>query len=194
MTRTVLEKTDVVPLVAEVFRELGFKGTSMSKITARTGISKGSLYYFFPGGKDEMAAAVLAHIDAWFADNVFGPLERDEPQAAIQKMWREVDAYFRSGQRICLVGAFALDETRDRFAAAIAQYFRRWIDALGAALVRAGAAEDIASALSEEAIGGIQGGLVLARALHDEAIFERAASGLADRVAKCVQKVDEIIT
>jgi TetR/AcrR family transcriptional regulator, lmrAB and yxaGH operons repressor len=187
MTRTVFEKADVIPRIAEVFRELGYEGASMSKITTRTGISKGSLYYFFPKGKDEMVAEILAHIDSWFVSNVFEPLEQDDPHTAIQKMWREIEVYFRSGQQICLVGAFALDETRDRFAAAIHQYFRRWIDALCTALVRAGVAIEVAKSISEKVIGGIQGGLILTRALNDELIFERTISGLAERVAMCTQ-------
>lgn len=188
MTRTVFEKADVIPMVAEVFRELGYEGASMSKITARTRLSKGSLYHFFPGGKEEMASEILAHIENWFIRNIYEPLERDDPLKAIHNMWREVDAYFRSGQRICLVGAFALDETRDRFASSIRQYFRRWIDALCAALVRAGASADAAAAISEETVGGIQGGLILSRALHDGTLFERTLAGLAERVTKCVRE------
>ncbi len=187
MTRTVLEKADVIPRVAEVFRELGYEGASMTKITSRTGISKGSLYYFFPGGKDEMAAEILSHIDTWFVEHIFKPLERDEPQAAIQRMWREVDVYFHSGQRICLVGAFALDETRDRFAVTIHHYFNRWIDALQAALVRAGASADTAASLAEEVIGGIQGGLILARALNDERLFKRTLSRLTDQISAVME-------
>jgi TetR/AcrR family transcriptional repressor of lmrAB and yxaGH operons len=183
MTRIVLEKTDVILMVTEVFRELGYEGASMTKITSRTGISKGSLYYFFPGGKEQMVAEILSHIDAWFVGNIFEPLERDEPHAAIHKMWREVDAYFHSGQRICLVGAFALDETRDRFAATIRNYFKRWIDALHAAMVRAGTVPDSAASLAEEVVGGIQGGLILARALNDEGIFERTHSRLTEQLA-----------
>lgn len=72
-----------------------------------------------------MAAEILAHIDPWFLSNIFEPLERGEPHAAIQNMWREVNGYFRSGLRICLVGAFALDETRDRFASLIRQNLKR---------------------------------------------------------------------
>ncbi|MFC0332506.1 TetR/AcrR family transcriptional regulator [Paenibacillus sepulcri] len=186
MTRTVFEKTDVVPLIAEVFRELGYEGASMSKITARTGLSKGSLYYFFPGGKEEMAAEILAHVDAWFVSKVFEPLEQHDPQQAISEMWQEVETYFNSGKRICLVGAFALDETRDRFDAVICQYFKRWIDALCAALVRAGTTRETAAIVSEEAVGGIQGGLILARALKDDLIFGRTVAGLAERVSKCI--------
>jgi hypothetical protein len=45
-------------------------------------------------------------------------------------------AYFRSGRRICLVGAFALSATRDAFARRIDAYFAAWRDA-----VREGAPE-----------------------------------------------------
>ena len=55
MPRTIFEKSDAIILVAEVFRELGYEGASMSNITARTKLSTGSLYHFFPGGKEEMA-------------------------------------------------------------------------------------------------------------------------------------------
>lgn len=182
MTRTIMKKADVIPLVTEVFRELGFEGASLSRITDRTGISKGSLYYFFPGGKDDMASEILTHIDAWFVNNIFEPLERDEPYAAINNMWREVDAYFHSGQRICLVGAFSLDETRDLFAATIRNYFKRWIDALHSAMVRAGAAPDFATSLAEEVVGGIQGGLILAKALNDDGAFTRTLARLAKKL------------
>lgn len=178
MARTVFEKADVVPLVAEVFRELGYEGASLSCISERTGLGKGSLYHFFPGGKEEMAAQTLAHVDAWFVHHIFEPLEQDEPRAAIARMWQSVDAYFRSGRRICLVGAFALDETRDRFAAPIRNYFARWIGALGEALARAGVDRASAARLAEDVVIGIQGALILARALDQEAVFARAMERL----------------
>ncbi|MBA4791078.1 MAG: TetR/AcrR family transcriptional regulator [Rhizobiales bacterium] len=186
MARTVFEKDDVVPLIAEVFRALGYEGASLSALTARTGLSKGSLYHFFPGGKAEMAAAVLEHVDGWFEREIFQPLERDEPRAAIAHMWTRTDAYFRSGRRVCLVGAFALEETRDRFALAIAGYFRRWIDTLAAALGRAGLGEAQARALAEHAVAGIQGALVLARALDDEAAFGRTLERLEREMAEAL--------
>ncbi|WFU01544.1 TetR/AcrR family transcriptional regulator [Rhizobium sp. CB3171] len=182
MTRTIFEKSDAIILVAEVFRELGYEGASMSNITARTKLSKGSLYHFFPGGKEEMAAEIMANIDAWFVNEMFKPLEEDEPHAAIARMWETTDTYFRSGRRICLIGAFALDETRDRFAAAIQAYFNRWIEALAGALTRAGLKTTEANALAEEAVVGIQGALILARALGDDAIFGRTLRRWRERV------------
>jgi TetR/AcrR family transcriptional repressor of lmrAB and yxaGH operons len=179
VTRTVYEKIDVIPLVAEALRDLGYEGASFSRITERTALGKGSLYHFFPGGKEEMAAEVLAHVDAWFATNVFRPLEEDEPQAAIAHMLTAVDDYFRSGQRICLVGSFALDATRDRFVDAIQRYFVRWITALCGALNRTGKDPDTAKHLAEDAVLAIQGALVLTRATMDNALFSRALKRIA---------------
>ena len=181
MARTVFEKSDAITRVAEVFRELGFEGASLYEITERTGLSKGSLYHFFPEGKEGMAAEILADVDRWFVREVFEPLERDEPRAAIAQMWRSVDTYFRSGRRICLLGAFALDETRDRFAKPIKLYFKRWIEALDGALVRAGVDAEIARPLAEDIVGGIQGALTLARALKEDAVFSRTLARLQQR-------------
>ena len=176
--KVIHEKSDVVPLVAEVFREFGYEGTSMARITERTGLGKGSLYHFFPGGKEQMGADVLAHVDAWFVANVFEPLEAGEPRVGIEQMATAVDEYFQSGGRICLVGAFALDETRDRFGERIRMYFVRWIDALSGALVRAGRDDATARDLAEDYVVGVQGALVLARATGDVAVFARSTQRL----------------
>ncbi|BEV45338.1 TetR/AcrR family transcriptional regulator [Afipia carboxidovorans] len=181
MARTVFEKSDAITLVAEVFRELGFEGASLYEITERTGLSKGSLYHFFPGGKEGMAVEILSHIEQWFVTEVFEPLEHDEPQAAIARMWEAVDAYFRSGRRVCLLGAFALDETRDRFRKPIELYFKRWIEALAGALVRGGVEKEAARGLAEEIVGAIQGALTVSRALKDEAVFGRTLMRLRAR-------------
>jgi TetR/AcrR family transcriptional regulator, lmrAB and yxaGH operons repressor len=186
MARLVHEKSDVVPMIGEVFREFGYEGASFSRITQRTGLGKGSLYHFFPGGKEEMGRAVLAHVDDWFAREIFAPLEREAPRPAIAHMWNAVEAYFKSGRRICLVGAFALDETRENFAAEIKAYFFRWIAALRGALLRAGAGEDEAQPLAEAVVGGIQGALVLARALNDPAVFSRQIDVLRRQAEACL--------
>jgi AcrR family transcriptional regulator len=182
LVRIVYERADMVPLLAEIFRELGYEGTTLSRITEKTGIGKGSLYHFFPGGKEEMASAVLADVDGWFERSIYEPLRRDDASKAIAAMWTNVDDYFRSGRRICLVGAFALDETRERFSALIKSYFKRWIDALRDALMRLGYLREEAIALAEDAVLGIQGALVLSRALDDQAMFKRSLSTLAGRL------------
>lgn len=169
----------MLPLLGEAFREHGFEGASLSVINKQTGLGRGSLYHFFPGGKAEMAAAVLEDIDAWFEREIFAPLRSEaDAQAAINAMWEAVSAYFRSGQRVCLVGAFALSDTRDRFASAVNAYFARWIEALTHALRRLGHDAERADAMAEQVVAGIQGAIILARARRDPGLFERVVAGL----------------
>ena len=174
----------ILPQLAEVFREHGFEGASLSLISEKTGLGKGSLYHFFPGGKDEMATAVLDDIARWFEVNLFAPLgSGDDPNAAIDAMFGAVDVYFRSGGRVCLLGVFALGDVRDRFAEKIRDYFAAWQEALAAALCRAGKERGLAADLAEEVVWGIQGALVAARAMSDSALFGRALARLKRRLA-----------
>lgn len=185
MPRLVTERADVLPLLAEVFREHGYEGASLQLISQATGLGKGSLYHFFPGGKAEMAAAVLAEIDDWFERELYAPLRAAEDEsvaAAIDAMFAAVDAYFRGGGRVCLIGALALGAARDRFGAAIASYFARWVAALADALQRAGCDATTAAALAEATVAGIQGALVLTRALDDPAVFRRTLLALRERL------------
>ncbi|HEY9081236.1 TetR/AcrR family transcriptional regulator [Magnetovibrio sp.] len=174
----------VIQGLAEVFREHGFEGASLAHITKATGLGKGSLYHAFPGGKDEMAAAVLADIDAWFELNVFTLLDDPETPAAkaIDHMLDACAEYFQCGGRVCLVGVFALSDTRDSFAEAVNGYFRRWAEALVEALRRSGLSRTQAQSAAEDVLAGIQGGLVIARAFDDNSYFERELKRLRDRL------------
>lgn len=174
MARTLTERADALPALAEVFREHGFEGASLTLISKATGLGKGSLYNFFPGGKEEMMAAVLANIDDWFNVTVFSPLEQAcDAASAISAMIRDVETYFRSGERVCLVGSLGLSASRDPFAERVRAYFARWISALAACLEKAEIPESQARKLAEEAVAGIQGAIVLARALDDASTFKR---------------------
>jgi hypothetical protein len=89
-------------------------------------------------------------------------------------MFAAVDGYFRSGQRVCLVGVVALGASRDLFGDQVKTYFSGWVDALAAALRRRGAARALARHKAEQAVLEIQGALVLTRALDDPLVFSRA--------------------
>ncbi|MXN63382.1 TetR family transcriptional regulator [Stappia sp. GBMRC 2046] len=171
MSRIIAERADVIPALGEIFRRCGYEGASIARITRETGLGKGSLYNFFPGGKEEMAEAVLANIHQWFEENIYRPLETEAPDDALKQMFSGVSSYFRSGERICLVGAFALEETRDRFSSEVTHYFHRWLETLAGCLRRKGYAPSKAKDAASYVIAGIQGAIVLVRATDDAAHF-----------------------
>ena len=87
MAKPVAGRAELLPLLAEVFRAHGYEGATLSLIGEATGLGKGSLYHFFPGGKQQMATEVLAEIDGWFEANIFAALRssRDPARAATRR-------------------------------------------------------------------------------------------------------------
>ena len=62
MPKPLHERAALVAEIAEIFREHGYEGARLSIIEARVQAGKGTLYHFFPRGKEEMAEAVLESI------------------------------------------------------------------------------------------------------------------------------------
>lgn len=177
--RALTDRARALPALAEAFREHGYDGASLAVLSKATGLGKGSLYNFFPGGKEEMMAAVLDDIDQWFADTIFRPLEEGtDPAQAIAAMFDVVSTYFLSGKRVCVVGSLGLNASGELFANRVRQYFARWILALAGCLEKGGVAHIQASELAEEAVSGVQGAIVLTRALNEEAAFRRIIARL----------------
>lgn len=172
MARQIAERADLLPKLADVFRTRGYEGASLGEIGRATGLGKGSLYHFFPRGKAEMAEAVLAEIDAWFAVEILGPLNHPgDPRQSIREMCRAVDAHHKGGRRVCAFALFALDDTRRIFAPALRRHFQIWIEALARVLVVAGRGPAAARTEAVDAIASIQGAMVLARAADDPRVF-----------------------
>src|SRR5260370_4328744 len=168
MAKSVSERAELLPLLAEVFRSHGYEGATLALIGEATGLGKGSLYHFFPGGKAQMAAELLAEIDHWFEVNDFPPLRMsDDPAEAIAGMIKAVENYFRSGHRTCLVGIIALGASRDIFAVQVQDYFARWNDALARVLRHSGPSASAALRRSSGAILTSPVPLALRRASYD---------------------------
>src|SRR6478672_9352313 len=49
-----------IETTASLLRRQGYSATGLSEIVARSGAPRGSLYFHFPGGKEELATAALA--------------------------------------------------------------------------------------------------------------------------------------
>src|SRR5436853_5704088 len=52
-------KQRIVDASAECFRRQGYTGTGLKQIAAEADAAFGSLYHFFPGGKEELGAEVI---------------------------------------------------------------------------------------------------------------------------------------
>lgn len=60
MSKSERTRQYIIEKVAPVFNRKGYIGTSLGEMEEATGLSKGSIYGNFKGGKDEVAAAAFA--------------------------------------------------------------------------------------------------------------------------------------
>ena len=178
-----LTREELLDRLYDTFSRYGYEGASMALIAASTGLGKASLYHHFPGGKREMAAAIVDHLRAWYETAVFRPLEGvNPPRQRLAAMLEAIGKRFESGNRACLPALFALTEERALFGEAIRDLFVRMIACLTQTLCDAGLARDIAHRRACECAVRIHGGLAMVRALDDPRIFATVAAELPDQL------------
>ena len=157
---------------AELFRAQGYHATGLSQIMEAGKAPKGSLYFHFPGGKEQLAAEAMTEA----ADRVREGLVTAAgaaPDAAgaiaivIDALTGElVSSDFRGG---CPIATVALDAAveSELIGTACRQGFDSWRDAIVTALIRDGAEQERAEELAVIVLASIEGALLLARTHRD---------------------------
>jgi TetR/AcrR family transcriptional repressor of lmrAB and yxaGH operons len=161
-----------ISATGRLLRRQGYDATGVNEIVAESGAPKGSLYFHFPGGKEELALAAMlregGNLRAAIA-SVMG--SSDDPGEALGRL---VDALahglessgFRDG---CPIATVTLEAATRSPAVqkAAAAVFDSWIEALEERLLAAGLEDSTARGRAVLALAAIEGALILARARRD---------------------------
>ena len=162
----------IIATTNELFRRHGFHDTALKDVTAGSGTTTGSLYHFFPGGKVELAEAVLLESGAAYQELFEAIWDASESAA------EGIRAFFDGAADvleqtdfidICPIGTVAHEvaSTNERLRTATAQVFGNWNGSLSGRLVRAGWGGDAAAELATALIAALEGTFMLARARRD---------------------------
>jgi TetR/AcrR family transcriptional regulator, lmrAB and yxaGH operons repressor len=181
-----VSKQTYVPALLKLFRQFGYEGVTLTKISQATGLGKASLYHHFPGGKAEMAEAALIAVNLWLETVILPILEREaKPIDILESMCEEVNIFFNGGQNSCLWAVSILDRSSDElFGSQINRAFSQWIEAISKVLIAAGVDETLAQQRGEDAIITIQGALILTRGLKDITPFQRSIAQLPQQICR----------
>lgn len=179
----------MVAATAELLRNQGYDGTGMSKVLEESGAPRGSLYFHFPGGKNQLAREAVETEGATIARGIELLLSSsDDVAEAVGRVVEYLAGDLeRSGyRRGCPVAAVTLDSaiSSEPVREACAEAFDRWQRLIEARLRRAGWS---AATASEEAIlvlSAIEGGLTLARAQRDPAPLHAVARRLRSSLTR----------
>lgn len=164
--------------LAEVFRVAGFEGASLGALAEGAGLQRASLYHRFPGGKVQMAEAVMEWAKGVFT-NALEPMTDDpDVTVGVVESARRLSAIYADGLLPCMLDTLSLSGAPESIRAIAAELTAGWIDAMAAAAERGGATAADARLAAEEAFVRVEGSLVLARLRDDPTAFRRAIAEL----------------
>lgn len=177
----------IIAATNELFRRRGYHATSLSAIAETAGAPTGSIYHFFPGGKVELAEAVIAETGEAYGQlfelitaGADGPVRavHDFLTAAAEAM---VDADFVD---LCPIGTVAREvaSENERLRLAADAVFTGWVDRLAPRFAEAGLGEPEARSLATTVVCLIEGGFVVARTRRDASVLAEAGHHAAAMV------------
>jgi AcrR family transcriptional regulator len=165
----------------ELFRAYGFEGVSLKQLADATGLEKASLYYRYPGGKDEIAMAIVKDTVAWFQTNVFDPLVGNSPvRKRVSFVAERLREFYSGGSKACLMDVLSIPGGSGELQLALREAMQAWVSAFARVARECGLGSAVARSKAEEAIVRIEGSLILARVLGDTTGFERVLRLLPD--------------
>lgn len=187
MGRPSSRRDDILAAAAQLFRRQGYANTGVNEILELADAPKGSLYHYFPGGKEEIGVATLKLVGAIVAGEIHTATERaTAPEKAVLSVargfakWLE-DTNFEQG---CGIATTLLESSKrdDALRCAGSGALRDWRAALEACFVRFDIPEDRAARLAAMVVAAIEGGLMLARGENSTAPLMAAAEEAAEAV------------
>ena len=177
----------LIKTTARLLREQGYAATGLNQIVAEAAAPKGSMYFHFPGGKEELAADAVDRFAGQVTRRMTDTLARLPVADAVAAFFDDYVRHmgrteFREG---CAVATIALDTASSHalLAAATARALHTWVDLLRDALVSEGRDLDEAHNLATLVIASIEGTIVMAKGQHSTEPFVAARDALRPLLA-----------
>jgi len=179
---------------AGLFRRQGAAATGLKEIVRESRAPWGSLYHYFPEGKEQLIAESLLRTGQRYARLMERALAgADPPSAGVLRYFNAAaDNLARSDFADgCPVGTVALETANasERIRRVCAEVFGTWQQVVADALTGAGIPRERAVDLATQFLVGLEGALILSRAQRDEAVLRRAGEVVAAAVdAECSRR------
>ncbi len=185
-------KDRIIETSAELFRRQGYSATGVKQIVTAAKAPFGSLYHFFPGGKEELGAAAVRTSGAIYArliPAVFDPAP--DPATGVRDFFNAAAEHLRASdfEDACPIATVALEVSSrsEMMRNACAEVFESWISLGSRRFVDAGLEPERAREVTIAMLAALEGAFVLARALRDTEPLsvggELAAQRVADELA-----------
>jgi TetR/AcrR family transcriptional repressor of lmrAB and yxaGH operons len=183
MAKATDSKGKTLAAAAKLFRQQGYHGTALQDILATSGSPRGSLYFHFPGGKEQIGEAALALSGEAVRQGIARAAEASESaEIFLLRMVRAMAAELeRSDYREgCPIATAALETSAQSevLGAATRGAFQKWELEIKRALFRFGMPAGDADLVATMVLNQLEGALLLARTYRSPEPLRRAEQAM----------------
>ncbi len=181
----------LVRATRELMEAHGYSGTGLNQVLAESGAPRGSLYFHFPGGKDELIGQALTEAGREVGElitDLTGTLTGEEGVAVLVARLMEAlgDRMEQSGYtKGCPLATVALEVSgsNEPLRRTCADSYASWQRALSELLVQEGRDPGRADASAGSVLALLEGSLLLARVQRSRTPLDQGARAAATLLA-----------
>ena len=168
MANVAKHKENLVRTAMRLFRRQGYASSGLQQILAESGAPKGSLYHYFPSGKEALGEAAVRMAGDMIKEMLQGLATRHrEPRTFLRAYARTMAGWmeesgFRSG---CPIATTLLETapTSEAITAAGEQAIDGWTNVIAGVFADAGVARREARAKAQLVVAAMEGALIISR-------------------------------
>jgi AcrR family transcriptional regulator len=184
-------KDRILETTGELFRRYGYVGTGLKQIVAEAKAPFGSIYHFFPGGKEHLGEEVIRRQGRMYGElfvEIAGP--EPDPAAGITAFFDGAADLLRETDYAdaCPIATIALEvaSASEPLREATADVFNAWIDGATAYFAAAGIEQGRARELAIEMLAALEGAFILCRATRSTEALDIAGAAAAQSIREAM--------
>lgn len=180
-------KARILETTAELFRRYGYTGTGLKQIVANANAPFGSIYHFFPGGKQQLGDEVVRRSGQMYMDIVQAVFDgAPDVVTGVKDVFAAAAEVLRQTDYVdaCPIATVALEvaSSNETLRVATADVFDSWIVGATGRFMAAGIRKREARYLAIVLIELLEGGFLLSRASRDTEALDAAGVAAATLV------------
>jgi TetR/AcrR family transcriptional regulator, lmrAB and yxaGH operons repressor len=170
MTQGTDTRDRILDATSHLLRRQGYAATGIKQIVAEGHAPLGSVYHYFPGGKEQIGAEALERAGEKIRRTIESAGDAPDLPAAINEYFAHNADRLRESdyRRGCPIATVCLEVSSDneRIRTVCEQVFASWQETLARVFVKAGIAEVDAAPLATFVLSSYEGALTLSRAMR----------------------------
>lgn len=177
----------LITAASNLVRGTGLSGAGINEIVRESGAPKGSVYHFFPGGKQQLVSAALAEYAQTVVDFIDATLrKRQSPRAKVRALFEAFAARVEQGdfRYSCAAGTVCLDldANSEELREAVAATLDRYVETIAAHFRCAD--QQRSRSFASLLLSAIEGAYIGSRAHRTSQPFREAGKWLAELAAR----------